>query len=107
MKLSKLFVCLGTLALAIATAAPKYHFVLKSPAMLAGQELPTGDYRVELNSDKAMVRGGKMAIEVPVKVEHMNIKFNDTMVRYTTDDGKTRIAELMLGGTRDKIVFAN
>ena len=107
MKLSKLVVCLGTVALAISSAAAHYNFVLNNPAVLMGQELPSGDYRVEINGDKAMVRGGKMAVEAPVKVEVGSTKYSDTMVRYNNEGGKNRLAEIMVGGTKNKIVFAN
>jgi len=107
MKLSKLVVCLGTIAMAIATAAPGYKFVLNNPAVLMGQELPGGAYRVEVNGDKAMVRGGKMAVETPVKVEENSTKYSDTMVRYTSEGGKNRLSEIMVGGTKSKIVFTN
>ena len=107
MKLSKLVVCLGTFALAIASAATRYNFVLNNPAVLAGQELPSGDYRVEVNGDKAMVRGGKMAVETGVKVEEGSTKYSETMVRYISEGGKNRLSEIMVGGTKNKIVFTN
>ena len=107
MKLNKLVVCLGTVALAIASAATRYNFVLNNPAVLMGQELPSGDYRVEVNGDKAMVRGGKMAVEAPVKVEVGSTKYGDTMVRYISENGKNRLSEIMVGGTKSKLVFAN
>jgi hypothetical protein len=107
MKLSKLVVCLGTVALAVATAANRYNFVLNNPTVIGGQTVPSGDYRVEVNGDKAMVRGGKMAVEAQVKVEQNDTKYNDTMVRYTKQGDKNVLSEIMVGGTKNKLVFAN
>jgi hypothetical protein len=107
MKWSKLFVCLGTAALAIATAAPRYSFVLNDPTVIAGRELPRGQYRVEVNGDKAMVSGGKMSVEAPVKMEQNGSKYSGTMIRYTKQGDRNVLSEIMIGGTNNKIVFTN
>jgi hypothetical protein len=107
MKLSKLMLSFGTLALAIASAASSYHFEIFQPSMLAGKELKPGDYKIELNGDKAVIKVGKQMLEASVKVENGSEKFPETSVRYATADGKMLVQEIRLGGTSTKLVFNN
>jgi hypothetical protein len=107
MKLSKLLLSFGTLALAIASAASSYHFSIFEPSFGAGQALKPGDYKLELNGDKAVIKAGKQTIESAVKVENGTEKFPETSVRYATADGKMTVTEIRLGGTHTKLVFNN
>jgi hypothetical protein len=107
MNISKLMLSFGTLALAIASAASNYHFTLFEPATVAGQELKAGDYKLELNGDKATIRVGKHVVEATVKVETVTGKFSETMLSYNTADGKMKVQEIRLGGTNTKLVFSN
>jgi hypothetical protein len=107
MKLSKLLLSFGTLALAIASAASSYHFSLFQPSMVAGKELKPGDYKVQLNGDKAIIKVGKETVEAAVKVESGTEKFSETSVRFDTADGKMKVQEIRLGGTTTKLVFNN
>jgi hypothetical protein len=45
------------------------------------------------------------SVEANVKVESAESKFNSTSVRYQNGDGKYRIQEIRLGGTKTKLVF--
>jgi hypothetical protein len=105
MKIAKLLLCLGTAALAVATAGTRYFVHLSQTVMVSGTELQPGDYRMELVGDKAMIKGAKSAVEAPVKMEEGDSKFPDTTVRYTTADGKYKLSEIRLGGTKTKVVF--
>jgi hypothetical protein len=107
MKLSKLMLSFGTLALAIASAASSYHFSIFEPSFVAGQELKPGDYKVEVNGNKAMIKAGKQTVEASVKVEDGTEKFPETSVRYANDNGKMMLTEIRLGGTHTKLVFNN
>jgi hypothetical protein len=107
MKLSNLMLTFGTLALAVASAASSYRVSLFQPSMLAGQELKPGDYKVELNGDKAMIKAGKQTIEATVKVENGTERFPETSVRYSDANGKMTVTEIRLGGTHTKLVFNN
>jgi hypothetical protein len=108
MKLSKLLLSFGTLALAVASAAASsYHFSLFEPSYFAGKELKPGDYKVQLNGDKATIKIGKEVLEAPVKVENGTEKFDQTSVQYASDGGKMTVREIRLGGTKTKLVFNN
>ena len=107
MNLSKLMLSFGTLALAVASAASSYHFSLFQPSILAGKELKPGDYKLQLNGDKAIIKVGKETVEAAVKVENGTQKFSETSVRFGTADGKMTVQEIRLGGTSTKLVFNN
>jgi hypothetical protein len=107
MKLSRLLLSFGTLALAIASAASNYHFTLFQNSVVAGKELKPGDYKLQLNGDKAIIKVGKETVEAAVKVENGTQKFSETSVRFGTADGKMTVQEIRLGGTSTKLVFNN
>lgn len=107
MKLSKLMLSFGTLALAIASAANSYHFSIFQPSFVAGKELKPGDYKIQLEGSKAIIKVGKQTVEAAVKVESGTEKFSETSVRYATADGKMTVQEIRLGGTTTKLVFNN
>ncbi len=107
MKLTKLMLSFGTLALAIASAASSYHFSLFQTSIVGGKELKPGDYKLQLNGDKATIKVGKDTLEAAVKVENGTEKFSETSVRFGTADGKMTVQEIRLGGTKSKLVFNN
>lgn len=107
MKLSTLMLSFGTLALAVASAASSYHFSIFEPSFVAGQELKPGDYKIEVNGDKALIKAGKQTVEAAVKVEDGTEKFPETSVRYANNNGKMTVQEIRLGGTHTKLVFNN
>ncbi len=105
--MKKMLLLFVTVALAAASAASSYHFSLFQPSFVGGKQLKAGDYKIELNGDKATIKSGKETFESTVKVENGSEKFNETSVRYTTADGKTSVQEIRLGGTKTKLVFNN
>jgi hypothetical protein len=107
MKMSKLMLSFGTLALAVASAASSYRFSIFEPSFVAGQELKPGDYKVEVSGDKALIKAGKQTVEAAVKVEDGTERFSETSVRYANTNGKMTVQEIRLGGTHTKLVFNN
>ena len=107
MKMAKLVVCLGSVALAFASASKSYHVTLNNPAQVSGTELRAGDYSIEVAGDKAMIHAGKVAVEASVTVQEGDKKFSATSVRYILVDGKYRIKEIQLSGTNTMLVFNN
>src|ERR1041384_5142193 len=90
--------------LAIASAKT-YTVNLFQAAMIGGTELKPGEYRVEVVDQKAVIRNGKVEGQAPVKVETGDAKYDTTTVRFSNADGKMRIQEIRLGGTKTKLVF--
>ena len=94
------------LVLALAAASAKtYTVTLFQPAVLAGTELKPGEYQLDLNDTKVVIKNSKVKVECDVKVETADSKFNTTTVRFASGDGKLRIQEIRLGGTKLKLVF--
>jgi len=107
MKIAKLVVCLGTVAMAWASAAKPYEVVFNNPAPVSGTELKPGAYKVDVAGDRVMIHGAKQSVECSVKVEESDKKYSATTVQYSMVDGKYRINEIHLGGTNMKLVFNN
>jgi hypothetical protein len=107
MKMAKLVLCLGTVAMAWASASKSYDVTLDNPAQVNGTELKAGTYSVVLAGDKATIHSGKVMVEASVTVQEGDRKFSATTVRYTMVDGKYRIKEIQLSGTRTMLVFNN
>ena len=87
MKIGKLVVCLGTVAMAWASAVKPY--------------------KVDVSGDRVMIHGAKQSVECSVKVEESDQKYSATTVRYGMVEGKYRVNEIHLGGTNMKLVFNN
>ena len=94
------FICrLAGLAIA---GARTYTVSLLRRRRSAGTELKPGEYKVEVNDQKATIRQGKVQSESPVKVEENDVKFDTTTVRYSNSGGKSRIQEIRLGRHEDE-----
>ncbi|HEV2200723.1 MAG TPA: hypothetical protein VGR73_12955 [Bryobacteraceae bacterium] len=104
-RIAKLVVCLGCAGAAFASAATRYGVVFRNAAVVAGTEMKPGDYTVEVNGSKAMIRGGKQTVEAPIQVQQSDRKFSSTTVRYNIVDGKYKVTEIQVGGTKTRLVF--
>jgi hypothetical protein len=93
------------LAAAAVASARSYTVTLFQPATFGDVELKPGEYKVEVNEQKAVIRNGKVHGESPVKIENGETKYDSTTVRYSNGDGKMKIQEIRLGGTKTKLVF--
>ncbi len=99
----KLAVAFLTLALA-AASAKSYTVNLFEPARLAGTELRSGEYKLEIIGNKVSLRSGKTMAEANVTVENLPSANPRTTMRIDTADGKNQIKEIRLGGTKMKLV---
>ena len=87
-------------------AGHSYNVSLFVPSTVGATELKPGQYKIEINDQTAVLRQGKVQTESPVKVEEGDRKFATTVVRYgASADGKSRIQEIRIGGTKTKLVF--
>ena len=91
----------ATVALAIASAASSYNVTFFEPVVVNGTTLKPGEYKVEINNDKATIKKGKTIAESPVKVENNEAKYPSTLVRLAG----AQLEEIHVGGTRTKLVF--
>jgi hypothetical protein len=91
----------ATVALAVASAATSYRVTFFQPVVVNGAQLKAGDYRVEIQDNKAIIKQGKMVTEAPVKVENNSQKFSQDTVRLNGNE----LQEIRIGGTTMRLVF--
>jgi hypothetical protein len=92
-------------AISAVASAKTYNVTLFQPSIIGGAELQPGEYKLDLTESKVTIRSGKKSAEATVKVESADEKFGATSVRYQNGDGKYRIQEIRLGGTKTRLVF--
>jgi hypothetical protein len=93
-------------ALAVASAASTYQVKFFQPSMVGTTAIEPGEYKIELDGDKAVIKTGKASVHAACKVETGDQKYATTVVRYS-NDGKYQVQEIRLGGTKTKLVFNN
>lgn len=102
--LKRFLILFATLALTVAMAKT-YSLTLFQPSVIGGTELKPGEYQLDVQDNKVIIKSGKQKIETPVKIETAETKFSSTSVRYAGGEGKARVQEIRLGGTNLKLVF--
>jgi hypothetical protein len=109
--LKKFVLVFAILALALATAGTvpsagsSYKITLAQPSVVNGNDLKVGEYRLNVGAEKATIINGKQSVEVPIKIEVADKKFEVTAIRYTMVDGKLTISEIRLGGTKTRLLL--
>jgi hypothetical protein len=91
-------------ALAVASAKT-YNVKLYQTAYVSGTELKAGEYKVDVQDNKAVITSGKTVVEAAVKAETNGTKYGTTVVRMAAEGGKMKIQEIRLGGTNTRLVF--
>ena len=100
-----LIVAFAIFAVALAWAASGHNVNLPKPAVIGGNEIKAGEYKLELNDGKATLRNGKTSVEADVTVETNPTKFDRTSACCLGEDGKYRLQEIRVGGTNTKVLF--
>lgn len=113
MQLIKLALFLGVAAAAF--GASSYHVKFSEPTIVNGNTLKAGEYRIEVDNDKATIREGHNVVEVPVRVETGTVKFADTAVLYgaasapgssqKNGDAPMQLEQIRIGGTHVTLNF--
>jgi hypothetical protein len=98
-------IALVLLAATFAWAASSHSVNFSKPAVVGNTELKPGDYKLEFNGDKAVLKRGKTELEAPVTLETGAVKYNQTTACCVGEDGKYRLQEIRVGGTNTKILF--
>jgi hypothetical protein len=92
-----------TLALSVASARD-FDVTLYQPSVVAGTQLQPGEYKLELNGTKMVLKNGGSTLECDVRVEIAGKKFDRASVRYEEANGKSLVREIRLRGTDMKLV---
>jgi len=101
MKFKRLAFAVATVALGVASAASSYKVKLEAPLSIGSTELKAGEYKVEMQGDKAVFKTGKTVIEVPATTGKSEHKYYRTSV--VTEGSK--LQEIDFGGTTESILF--
>ena len=102
--LKRFVLAFAILGLAVASAE-SYRVTLSQPSTVKGKQLKAGEYRLNLENSKLTIVNGKESVEVPVKVQTGETKFESTSVRYTGTGDKVAIREIRIGGTKTTLVL--
>ena len=102
--LKRFVLAFAILGLAVANAAT-YKVTLSQPSKVEGKQLKAGEYRLNVEASKLTIVSGKESVEVPVKIQNGETKFDSTAVRYTGTGDKVSIQEIRLGGTKTTLLF--
>lgn len=97
-----IFAFAATLTMAVASAST-HSITIYEKSNLNGAVLAPGQYKMEINGDKLMIKNGKKTIEAAVTVDNNAEKFANTSVRFKSGDGKYTIQEIRVGGTNMKV----
>lgn len=98
----KKLLAVATFALTAFAASNTFHVTFDDAAWINGTEIKAGDYKVQVEGDKAVIKSGKTVVEAPAKIEMADHKFPSTGV---VKDSKGKVQEIQIGGTKDRIVF--
>lgn len=107
--MTRFMLTFAIIALGVASAAPAktLHMTLGEVAWVGGTELQPGDYKIQMQGDKAMLVSGKKQIEIPAKMETNGKKFDTTLVVIDgTGSSRPALQEIDFGGTTTRIVFS-
>jgi len=102
--LKRFVLAFAILGLAVASAE-SYRVTLSQPSTVKGKQLKAGEYRLNLENSKLTIVSSKESVEVPVKVQTGDRKFDSNSVRYTGTGDKVSIREIRLGGTKTTLLF--
>lgn len=101
--LKKCLFGLGTVALAVASAASS-TINLYQDSMLNGTRLPAGEYRMEVQGDRVVLQKGKLRAEAPVTHE-AGSKNRQTSVKFDSAGGQMNLKEISVGGASERLVI--
>jgi hypothetical protein len=102
--LKRFVLAFAILGLAVASAE-SYRVTLSQPSTVKGKQLKAGEYRLNVENSKLTIVNGKESVEVPVKVQTGDTKFDSTAIRYTGTGDKVSITEIRIGGTKTTLLF--
>ena len=102
--LKRFVLAFAILGLSVASAE-NYRVTLSQASTIKGKQLKAGDYRLNVENSKLTIGSGKDSVEVAVKVQTGDTKFDSTAVRYAGTGDKVSIKEIRLGGTKTTLLL--
>ncbi len=102
--MKKIMFAVATFALTAFAASNTFHVTFDEAAWINGTQVKAGDYKLQIEGDKAVLKSGKTVVEAPAKMQTADHKYQSTGV---VMDSKGKVQEIQIGGTTDRIVFQN
>jgi outer membrane protein assembly factor BamA len=102
--IKRLLLLVSVVSLAVASAASNFNLNFYQTTVVNGTTLQVGEAKLAIKDNKAMIKQGKMTVEVSVKTETANAKYLYTTIGYKEGD-KHEIKDITLAGTTTKLVF--
>jgi hypothetical protein len=84
--------------------AETFWLEIYKPVYLGGQELKTGEYKLDLQGDKLTFKRGKLTVESKVKVETLGEKARATKLICELVGEKMVIGAIQMKGSATKLV---
>ena len=103
--MKKALLCVCLLAGMAFASTKMYTVTFFEPTVVGNTELKAGDYKLEVQDQKVVIKNGHTTAEAGVKVETNDTKYPSTSVRYANADGKYKVQEIRVGGTNMKLVL--
>jgi hypothetical protein len=104
--MKKIMFALGTFALAALAANPNnFKVTLNHPTWVGGKLLKPGEYKIQVDGTKAMLKGDKESAETAVKMETGDKKYDSTTLNVRSNGDKNQLEDIRVGGSNTKIVF--
>ena len=88
----------------VANAAHTVRIEFYQPTVVNGTIFKRGEAKLEIKSDKAIIRQGKSSVETSVKIENSKIKCALTAVGYK-DSNDHNLKDICVGGTTTHLLF--
>jgi hypothetical protein len=102
--LKRFVLAFAILGLAVASAE-SYRVTFSQPSKVEGKQLKAGEYRLNVENSKLTIVSGKETVQVPVRIQTGETKFDTTAIRYTGTGDKVSIKEIRIGGTKTTLFF--
>ncbi len=99
---NKLLIGFAALGIGIDSAGSAYTVEFDQTTQVGGTELKAGEYKVEVQGDKAIFKSGKDVVaQSSAKVENGKQKYSATAV----STNASKLESISVGGTKMKIVL--
>lgn len=90
-------------AMTLSAAGVTYRISVLQNSIIDGKQVKAGDYKLEMkDSNTAVLKHGKLAIELPAREETATQKYSTTEMQYSNNND---LKEIHVGGTKTNIVF--
>lgn len=99
------FCVLALLAAFAGTVPAVAHITLYKAAVIGGNQLAAGEYRLQIGDAKVTFSMDRKSIEIPAKIETAQKKFENTEIQFDGANSQNVVKQINLGGTKTFLIF--